>query len=62
MNANEAEMVTGIIHIRGLISAMTDAPAITGRIMVAVDVLEVNSVKKVMPRQNVRISIQMGKT
>ena len=61
MKANEAERVAGIIRYKGCVSPVDAMPANIGKIIVAVAVLEVNSVRKVIPRQIVMRTNQSGR-
>ena len=60
MNAHDADRVAGIISNSGCRFVATATEARIGRIISVVAVLDVNSVRKVIDRQTIRISTNGG--
>ena len=60
INANDAESVAGNMSISGWKPATTAVAPITGKIIVDVAVLDVSSVKKVMPKHTSKIKAHKG--
>ena len=60
MNANDADKVAGNMSSSGWKLAATAAAPITGKIIVDVAVLDVSSVKKVIPRHTSKTTAHTG--
>ena len=60
IKAKEHDSVAGIMRISGLIFKETDKPASIGNTIIAVAVLEVNSVRNVIIRQTIATTIIVG--
>ncbi len=57
IKAMEALIVAGIIKSKGFTSTLTESPASTGKSISVVAVLDVNSVKNVIPKAIIKIMI-----
>ena len=60
MNAHDADRVAGIINNSGCTFVATATEAMIGRIISVVAVFDVNSVRRVIDRQTIRISTNGG--
>ena len=60
INANDAESVAGNMNINGCKPATTAAAPITGKIIVDVAVLDVSSVKNVIPKHTNKTTAHKG--
>ena len=58
MNAIDADSVAGIIRNKGLMPVVTDKPANTGNNISVVAVFDVSSVRKVIKRQMIIVTIK----